>query len=449
MPVFSPEVLSQWLSAEWRGGVPREMLTGICTDTRTLRPGELYVALQGERFDGHDFVRQAFANGAAGALVQEGYEYADGPVLQAANTLLGLQALAAGYRTTWTAVTIGITGSVGKTTVKEMCADVLSMRGDTHRTAGNYNNHIGLPLSMLAMPCDAAYGVFEIGMSRPGEIDHLAALLRPGIAILTDIADAHREAFDSLEAIALEKARLAAQVPPSGKVILDCDSEWFELIRRHTCAGVKTISMQGDADYIGRPVDPLTLEVESAAALYPPRTFPVPLPGEHMMRNALRAVVLGYELGVPPEDIAEGLRRFRPAPMRWERSEIDGIEFINDAYNANPLSMRANLKTFAVLPGGGRKWAVIGGMRELGAVAEAEHAALGRCIDGLGLDGVITVGALGRMITCRTGRNVFHTDSCSEAARILRRHLRSGDRVLLKASRGERLEQVLEYFKEM
>ena len=430
-------------------GVPEDPVTGISNDTRTLRPGDLYVAIRGDHFDGHDFVKQAFEKGASGALVEEGFTQAGKPLLEAADTIGGLQALAAGYRETWSGVVVGITGSVGKTSVKEMCADVLAMRGETHRTAGNYNNHIGLPLSMLAMPRQAEFGVFEIGMNRPGEIAQLAGLLRPAIGIITDIANAHRESFASMEEIAREKAQLAAQVPESGRVILDRDSEWFELMNEHTCAAVTTVSMKGDADYVGHPAGPLELEVIPQTPNSKPQTFPMPLPGEHMMKNALRAVALGWELALSPADIAEGLRRFRPVPMRWETSDIGGIMFINDAYNANPLSMRANLNTFAALPGGSRKWAVIGGMRELGETADEEHAALGRFIDSLDLDGVITVGPLGGAIGCSRPVCRFHVPAAADAAAILKDHLHSGDTVLLKASRGERLEQVLDYFREI
>ena len=174
----------------------------------------------------------------------------------------------------------------------------------------------------------------------------------------------------------------------------------------------------------------------------------MPLPGEHIMKNALKAIALGLEMGMVPDEVAAGLRKFKLPPMRWERSEVRSVKFINDAYNANPLSMRANLRTFATLPEPGRKWAVVGGMRELGDTAEQEHAELGRFIDGLGLDGVVAVGELGKYIACNETDRVFHASEIAEAAQILKEHLHAGDRVLLKASRGERLEQVLDYFKE-
>lgn len=441
MPTFRPGELSQWVSRLWKNGMPEGVITGFSKDTRTLQPGNLYVAIRGENFDGHDFIGQAFAKGAAGALVQERCTWSDAPVLPVSDTVKALQDMARGYRKKWLGTVVGITGSVGKTTVKEMCADVLAAKGQTHRTAGNYNNHIGLPLTMLAMPQEAKHGVFEIGMNHAGEVGALAYLLQPKIGIVTDIGNAHREHFHSEEEIAHEKAKLVERLPGNGTAILDRDSPWYAVMRRHTCATVVTVSLGGVGDYVGRPVGNGLMNVNGL-------NYRMPLPGEHMMRNALRAIALGLELHMAPEEIAAGLARFRLPPMRWEESEVKGVRFINDAYNANPLSMRANLQTFARLPGQGRRWAVVGGMRELGETAEEEHAGLGRFIDGLGLDGVVTVGELGRLIVCHGPQRFFQTVDAAEAARILKEQLHSGDRVLLKASRGERLEQVLECYKE-
>ena len=417
------------------------MLTGVSHDTRTLKPGDLYVAIRGEQFDGHVFVADAFDKGAVGALVCDEFPWTENPVLQVPDTITGLQDLARGYRRTWTGMPVGITGSVGKTTVKEMCADVLSMQGKTHRTAGNYNNHIGLPLTMLAMPPSVRYGVFELGMNHPGEIGMLSELLQPKMAILTDICNAHREHFPSLKAIASEKAKLAECVPESGLVILDRDSEWYALMRQRIRAEVVSVSFEGAADYVGRKVDDRIMNVNGS-------DYAMPLPGEHIMRNALRVIALASEIGMAPEQISAGLAHFKAPPMRWQLMEVNGIRFINDAYNANPLSMRASLSTFSGLPDGGRKWAVVGGMRELGDTAEAEHAALGPFIDGLAFDGVIAVGELARPIACESTDAFFHCADADRAAIILRERLQAGDYVLLKASRGEQLERLINYFKE-
>jgi len=442
MPGFRSGELSQWVSRLWENGMPEGMITGVSTDTRTIEPGNLYIAIRGENFDGHEFLEQAFEKGAAGALICKRFEGSENPVVCVPDTIKGLQDMARGYRKKWSGTTIAITGSVGKTTVKEMCADVLSMKGETHRTAGNYNNHIGLPLTMMRMPQTARYGVFEIGMNHAGEIGPLADLLQPKIGIITEIGSAHREHFQSVEEIAREKAKLVERIPSSGTVILNRDSEWYSLMRRHTRADVITVSLGGVGDYVGRPVGSGVMNVNGF-------NYAMPLPGEHVMENALLAIALGLELRMDPSEVAAGLQKFKLPPMRWEESEICGVKFVNDAYNANPLSMRANLKTFSNLPGAGKKWAVVGGMLELGDTSEEEHADLGRFIDGLNLDGVIVVGELGKSIVCHGVERVFHTSKATEAAQILKDNLHANDRVLLKASRGVRLEQVLENFKEM
>ena len=440
MPRFLPEELSKWVSSPWKNGFPGVPITGISHDTRTLEPGNLYVAIRGENHDGHQFLHQAFERGAVGVLVARSNLDIPCPFLRVADTLDGLWALARGYRKKWQGTVVGITGSVGKTTVKEMCAAVLATRGATHATSGNFNNHIGLPLTMLAMPEDAAFGVFEIGMNHPGEIAPLAQLLQPEIGILADIGAAHQENFQSLEGIAREKAQLIEQLPPDGLALLDRGSEWFALLSGSTRARIRTFAIGGPADYSGRETPNGELEVNGFS-------YAMPLPGRHIARNALRAIALGLELGIEPPRIAEALLRFKLPPMRWEETETGGIRFINDAYNANPLSMRASLETFARLPGNGKKWVVVGGMRELGASAEKEHARLGRLIDRLGFDGAIAVGKLARSIQCEGGQPFFHTLEPAEAADILKRNLLPGDRVLLKASRGERLERVLEHLK--
>jgi UDP-N-acetylmuramoyl-tripeptide--D-alanyl-D-alanine ligase len=426
----------------WSNGIPDGMVRGLTQDTRQLRPGDLYVALRGERFDGHDFVEEAFRKGAIGALVQEDFAWTANPVLRVPDTLRGLHDLARGYRRKWLGFPVGITGSVGKTTVKEMCADVLSSIGETHRTQGNFNNHIGLPLSMLAMPQTARFGVFELGMNHAGEIGELAYLLQPKVAVLTDICNAHRESFGSLEEIAREKAKLAERVLPSGMVFLDRDSEWYGLIRRHTCARVVSLSFGGIADYVGRRVGASVMNVDGF-------DYIMPLPGEHIMRNALRAIALGQELGATQEQVADALRRYKPAPMRWQEIDVNQVHFINDAYNANPLSMQAGLRTLSNLEGPGKKWAVLGGMRELGAIEEEEHAVLGRFIDELDLDGVITVGERAKMIVCTQMDCFFQCADAAGAAQILSNHLNAGDRVLLKASRGDQLEKVMDCFREI
>ena len=411
-------------------------ILGISHDTRTLKKGDVYIAIKGANHDGHDFVEQAVEKGAAGLIVEREFPRIGKPQLIVPDTMVALWQMAAGARSTWTGTVIGITGSVGKTTVKELIASVLAQKGSVSKTLGNWNNDIGLPLSMLAADRTADYFVFELGMNHPGEIDPLAGLLKPDWALITNVGKAHTEFFQTLEParrvealraepglaenfqtlerIAEEKSAILNH---ASNAVLDEDSEWFERLK---------------SGFSG-PVVTLTEE-----------PFSAPQPGAHMVQNTRFAATLGMELGLSSKEIQNGLDAFQAISMRWEESEKGGVVFINDAYNANPLSMRAAISTLAEIPCEGRTFLVLGGMRELGAESEAEHRALGAFVDALKFDGVITVGELGSKIIC----NGITGIEKSVAVDILREHLRSGDRVLFKASRGERIETILEELKE-
>lgn len=413
---FSAAECAGWCSAVWKNSDKNFPILGISHDTRTLKPGELYIAIKGASHDGHDFVRQAVEKGATGLIVEREFPaFGNVPQLIVPDTMPALRALAVGVRRHWAGAVIGITGSVGKTTVKELIASVLAQKGTVAKTRGNWNNDIGLPLSMLAADRNADFFVFELGMNHPGEIAALAGLLRPDWAVITDIGKAHIEFFQSLEKIAEEKASLLAC---ADNALLDETSEWVELFKARCKGRIVTFGSE-------------------------PFGFTAPLPGAHMIRNSRRAAALGRELGLSDEEIQKGLSAFQPAPMRWERTLHNGIVFINDAYNANPLSMRAALTAFAEMPCEGRRFAVLGGMRELGGTAAAEHRELGQFADRLKLDCIITVGEAGAQIICS---GITGVDK-SAAVDVLRTHLRAGDAVLFKASRGERIENILEELK--
>ncbi len=409
--MFTPTEL-----AEWSGGIwtiePEVPILGISHDTRTLKKGEIYIAIKGEHFDGHHFIEQAVENGAVGLLVNREFPNLKTPQLLVPDTITALWALATGLRHHWTGIVIGITGSVGKTTVKEMIASVLTQKGRVAKTLGNWNNKIGLPLSMLAADRSADFFVFELGMNHPGEINQLAGLLQPDWAILTDIGKAHIEFFQSLEKIAEEKAACLAY---ADHALLDKTSEWFNLFQSKSRGHIVSFGHE-------------------------PFEFSLRQPGEYMIQNARRAVALGRQLGLSSKEIQTGLSAFQPAPMRWEKFYRDGVVFINDAYNANPISMRAALSTFAELPRKGRKIVVLGAMHELGKKSDVEHRELGRFIDSLHFDFIIIIGTAGKKIICTGQHNLQKTDALHQ----LRETLRPGDQVLFKASRSEKLETILD-----
>jgi UDP-N-acetylmuramoyl-tripeptide--D-alanyl-D-alanine ligase len=412
---YSAAECAAWTSNVWKNSEKNFPILGISHDTRTLKPGDVYIAIKGAAHDGHDFVETAVEKGAVGLIVEREFPNIGTPQMIVPDTMAALWALAAGVRSHWAGTVIGITGSVGKTTVKELIASVLAQKGAVSKTLGNWNNDIGLPLSMLAADRNADFFVFELGMNHPGEIGQLASLLKPDWAVLTDIGKAHIEFFQSLEKIAEEKASLLAY---ADNALLDETSEWFDLFKSKCKGRIVTFGKE-------------------------PFEFTAPLPGEHMIANSRRAAALGLALGLSPEAVQSGLNAFKPTPMRWERTLHNGIVFINDAYNANPLSMRAALKTFADLPCEGRRFAVLGGMRELGGTAEDEHRELGQFVNDLYFDSVITVGEAGAQIICD---GMLGLDKAA-AADVLRTHLRSGDMVFFKASRGERLETILDELK--
>jgi len=452
MPCYEAE----WLAGETGGTwtrVPSGPIEGISTDTRRLAPGSLYLALRGEHFDGHAFVNAAFEAGAVAAIVECGGVPAvgqDRALLEVGNTGVALSALGAAYRRRMAPLVIGVTGSVGKSTVKEMTAAVLAAAGETARTRGNWNNEIGLPLSLLAMEPGTRYGVFEAGMNHPGEICRLCNVLQPDWGVVTTVGPVHLEFFGSVEAIAREKGSMLSALPTAGRAFLCGDDEWFGLLRGMAPCPVRTVSFGKDADLTVCPAGASRRLVVSERGTGETHEFVWPWAGRHNALNAGFALLIGREAGLDWGTLERGLAAYRPLPMRWEELHIGDWLVINDAYNANPSSMRAAVTTFAELPCKGRRWLVLGDMRELGDGAATAHMALGAETAAAGdWAGLLTVGALAEGIAdgalaygAGSGR-VWKCVDAKAAAAVLRERLQPGDAVLLKASRGVALEKVV------
>lgn len=451
MSMLDPESLAAWTLGSWKGGIPSE-ISGVSADTRTLRRGDLFVAIKGPRFDGHDFLQQAFEQGASGAVVaglEPGFEL-NRPMLLVRDTMAALRHMAAGYRKKVGAEVVAVTGSVGKTTVKEMVADVLSLKASTARTRGNWNNAVGLPLSLLSMDHSTRIGVFEVGTSRPGELLPLCRTLAPNWGLVTAVAPAHMESFDSIGSVAREKSELLASLPREGVAVLRNDRQWYRLLRSRARCRVIELAMDGDGDYVaaGECARSNSFRVhERATGEF--FEFRLPLPGRHFAENALFAAAVGRGHGLSWADIARAIESFKPQPMRWESVCINGVNVINDAYNASPASMAAALQAFSGIGVDGRKWLVLGGMRELGAFQVRCHADLGMRAAKGPWAGLVVVGPLGALIaegaeTAGLDRErVFRCAGHAEAASVLNRLAGPGDGVLLKGSRGEQLENVL------
>lgn len=463
MDAVFPNQAAEWCRGQWHPRMPAAALCTLAVDSRQVRPGHLFFALRGARADGHGFLGAVAAAGAA-AVVRGDYPPerlpASGCFLRVDDVLAALGRFAAAYRAIMPARVVGVTGSVGKTTTKELIADLLATVGKTARTAGNFNNEIGLPLSVAELSRDCAFGVIEAGISHPGEMAPLRDILRPDVAVATRIGPVHVEFFASERAIAEEKAALLDKLPADGFALLDRDDPFFDVLRAHASAPVATCSLNDrTADYFGQILDAGRLQVHERAS-GESCALPLPPPGGFMAANALKAVAVARTCGAAWPALAAALARTRPVGMRWAVETVAGWTAINDAYNANPVSMRAALDAFAAWPVPGRRYLALGPMRELGRWERSAHDALGRYVAGGPWAGVAVVpnpppevaDAAPALVEGlrRSGwpeEKAWAAPGPEEAAAWLRARLRPGDALLLKASRGIRLERVLDVLK--
>ncbi|MGE0022528.1 MAG: UDP-N-acetylmuramoylalanyl-D-glutamyl-2,6-diaminopimelate--D-alanyl-D-alanine ligase [Hyphomicrobium sp.] len=437
--------------AERATGAP---ILGFSIDTRTLRPGEAFVALKDQR-DGHEFVGSAFKAGAAAALVSEGYEAQpeDGPLIRVADTLAALEAIgrAARARLAPEARVVAVTGSAGKTGTKDMARAALSRVGATHGADKSFNNHWGVPLTLARMPAATRYGVFEIGMNHPGEITPLARLVRPHIAIITTVEPVHLAQFPSVEAIAAAKAEIFAGLEPDGIAILNRDNTHFELLRHLAeAAGAHVVSFGQDAR---ADVRPKVLELSSEGTVIELSLagrnvhFRVAVPGIHIARNALAVAAAVAAAGADPDEALEALASLPPPPGRGTRTvlSVGGGELllIDESYNANPASMRAAFSVLATVPRSDypRRIAVLGDMLELGPEEVALHVGLKEAVDGAGTDLVFACGPnMGHLFSALApGRQGAWAPSSAELAGRLLAVVAPGDVVMIKGSNGSRM----------
>ena len=425
----------------------------ISTDSRTLQSGDLFVPLRGENFDGHKFIEQAVERGAAGAMVEEswkGITPAGFALIRVADTLVGYQTLAANFRASLPLKVIAITGSNGKTSTKDFVAATLARKFRVTKTEGNFNNHVGLPQTMLAANPDDEIAVWEIGMNHPGEIAALAKLAAPDVAIITNVGIAHIEFMGSREAIATEKGALAEAVGANGTVILNGDDAFSEEIAKRTrakiiLAGIEKGSVRaGDVRQSATGSEFTILEGAHRCRAQ------LPVPGTHMVQNAMLAVAAGRAFGLSLEECAAGLASTPLTKARLQIREINGIQFIDDSYNANPDSMKAALRTLIELDADGRRIAVLGEMGELGEESERGHREVGEAAAELNVDELIAVGPTGAAIARAAEKagleNSIAVDAPEKAAERLGESASPGDLILVKGSRTARMERVLEAF---
>ena len=421
---------------------PGTVLTGVSTDTRSLRPGELFVALSSEQSDGHLYLAQAATKGAVAAVVSRTVPDATIPTILTADTLVAFGKIARAWRDQFSGPVIGITGSVGKTTTKEMTAAALAPLGEVVRTEKSQNNESGVPLTLLRIDGDTAAAVVEMGMRGAGQIDYLCGIARPDIGAVTAVAENHIELLGSMDAIADAKGELLAALPSGGVAILNVSEAYFSRLRNRTGARVVTVGVEQSADLSARHVeataDGLRFEVNG-------QSVTIKSASRHDVSNALIALALAVEAGVPLGSAAEALSaEYRPPAMRMqvETDTAWGGTVLNDAYNAAPASVRSALETLAHYSGG-RKIAFLGDMKELGDLAAQAHASLGDTIAELGgIDLLYTVGELAAGIP---GASRRFADSAGAAIFAVREFSpMPGDTILVKGSRAMAMEKVVQ-----
>jgi UDP-N-acetylmuramoyl-tripeptide--D-alanyl-D-alanine ligase len=445
------ELIVRWCGGKLAGGDLGDTVATICTDSRSLKAGDLFVALRGASFDGHAFVPEAARRGAIGALVEEdtGGLPPGFAVVKVPDTLRAFQQIAAEYRRSMAAQIVCVTGSNGKTSTKDLIAAVLRERFQVTKTEGNFNNHIGLPITMLRLRGGDRVGVFEIGMNHPGEIAPLAALAQPDVAVITNIGIAHIEHMGSREAIAQEKGMLAEALAPSGTAVLNADDDFTDAIAARTRADVLLCGL-GEraairADEVRQDFDGMKFRLHAFGRSIDAQ---LPVPGLHMVRNALLAVGVGHVFGMSLEECAGGLPNLQLTKGRLEMKVIRGIQVLDDSYNANPDSVRAALETVSQMRINGRRIAVLGRMGELGSQSERGHREVGQTVSDLGFDCIISVGDEANWIAEEAWRGgvekVVKTNDHDEAVKALRDFVRAGDVVLVKGSRSARMERIVE-----
>ena len=427
------------------------VVNGYSIDSRTVGPGQLFFAVKGERLDGHDFVEQALEKGAAAAVVrsdQAGRYQGATRLLAVEDTLVALQTLATAVRKLWGKPLIAVTGSAGKTTTKEAIAQVLSARFRVLKSEGNFNNHFGLPLMLLKLEPEYDVAVIEMGMSHAGEIRALAKIAQPEIGVVTNVAAVHLEFFDSLAGIARAKYELIESLPLSGTAVLNADDEYVSQFGRGFKGKVVQYGLGATADVRaenirskgteGTEFDVVTGTSREHATL--------PLVGEHNVLNALAAVAVGVERGLKPAEAAAALAALTPADKRGQVLQVGNITVINDCYNSNPKALEAMVDALAAM-NARRRIVVAGEMLELGLAGEEMHRRAGDHISEKKIDVLIGVRGLAQAMVGaaeRAGARAEFVASSEEAGEWLAREARDGDVILLKASRGVKLERALE-----
>jgi len=439
------------LGAELQVNSPHLPVTGYSIDSRTIKPHELFFAIKGDNFDGHDFVASVLDRAAEAAVVSRNF-VGTGNLLRVEDPLLALQTLARKVRQIWGKTVIGVTGSAGKTTTKEAIAQVLATKYQVLKSEGNFNNHIGLPLQLLRIQPETDVYVSEMGMNHAGEITQLAQIAEPNIGAVTIIAPVHLEFFDSIAGIASAKKELIDSLPTAGIAILNKDDEFVRDFNRGRTGPAIYFAIDTDADVraehiiehgaAGSDFD-LVLNGERI------RTH-LPLIGRHNIYNALAAVAVGISQGIPAKQASEALSELKPSDKRGELVEIGGATVINDCYNSNPKALESMVDALMGMPAQ-RHIVVAGEMLELGPAGEELHRKCGKHMAQRGVSQLIGVRGLAEPMVesaREAGLKAEFLVTPEEAGAWLAQNAKKGDAILLKASRGVKLEKAIDVWKQ-
>ena len=422
----------------------------VDTDSRKITPGGLFLPLVGERFDGHTYIKSALDSGAAGCLTaKEQEEYrSDKFYVKVADTQDALRDLAVWYKNRFNIPFVAVTGSVGKTTAKDMIASVLSSKYNVLKTEGNFNNKIGLPLTILRLEKEHEVCVLEMGMDCFGEIDYLGSIVKPDVGVITNIGDAHIERLGSRENIFKAKCELLSHVQPNGLLVLNGDDAMLSTLRDNTPASAVFCGGGEDLEYRAEQTGGDGISHIHCHMITPAmdREVKVPALGAHMIYPCLIAAAVGEHLGLTPDEVEEGLMRFVPTRMRMNVLRTkSGVTILDDTYNANPQSMRAAI---SVLADGNSEWkiAVLGDMFELGSFAAPLHTSVGEYLGKVGINCLVAVGELAKYIAEGARESgvshVYHCADKREAKKLLPEVVKPGCTVLVKASRGMVMEEI-------
>jgi UDP-N-acetylmuramoyl-tripeptide--D-alanyl-D-alanine ligase len=424
----------------------------ICTDSRKVKAGDLFIPIKGERFDGHDFITQSLSTGAAGALSSRDIDPFEGKVLiKVKDTLAAMKNLASWYRIRFKIPFIGITGSVGKTSTKDMIASVLSQKFNVLKTQGNFNNEIGLPLTIFNLDCFHEAAVIEMGMSGFGEISRLTSIVKPQIAVITNIGLSHIEKLGSRQNILKAKLEILEGLAADGLVVLNGDDKLLSGMRDLLKFKTVFFGIEDGVDYQAYNIKTDGENGTRFEILIRNREYSVHVrvPGIHNVHNALAAIAVGVELGLPAESIIEGISEFTSGKMRMNIITHGNIKIIDDVYNASPQSMYAALDVLKDIGEQRRTIAVLGDMLEMGEWAQAEHIDIGKYAAEKKINCLAAVGAYsgftvqGAVKAGMEPKNTYSFKNTDEAINFLREYLNDGDVILVKGSRAMKMEDIV------